>query len=855
MNAVGQLQGSQMKLKRIFIEVKLPKELAPLKELANNLWWSWNKDAIELFRSIAGEKWEDYGYNPVALLDNISPETIDRLMGDKGFMKQLKSVKKQFDAYMTVDKPTNSPAIAYFCMEYGLHTSLRLYSGGLGVLAGDFMKEASDCNVNMTAVGLLYRYGYFQQSLTLNGDQINNYPPQKFTKMPLHPVRNEKGEWQKISITLHGRRVYAKIWEVKIGRISLYLLDTDVDENQFDDRSLTHQLYGGDNEHRLKQELLLGVGGVRALKAMNKKPDVFHLNEGHASFSGLERLRILVQEEKLSFAEAVEVLRSTSLFTTHTPVPAGHDHFPEYLLKSYIHHYRHDLGIEWQTLLALGKVDVTNPNETFSMSNLAVRLSQEVNGVSELHGTVSQKMFQVLYPGYNSEETNIGFVTNGVHYPTWIANEWHELFNKTFGKNYLADQSNKDYWRKIQKVSSKKIMGIRKVLKKRLIDFMKERLHQDLLKRGENPRTIFSITNNIQEDTLIFGFARRFATYKRAHLLFTNLERLARIVNNPDKPVMFVFSGKAHPADQGGQALIKRIIDISKRPEFLGKIIFLENYNMESAKLLVQGVDVWLNTPTRPKEASGTSGMKAAMNGVVNFSVLDGWWAEGYRPDAGWSLPLERTYQDQALQNDLDAERIYNTLEYDIVPVFYNKNDKGISDKWVAYVKNIIAEVAPDFTMKRMMDHYFERFYTKLYERSKAVNADNFEMAKSLNHWKNIIKTYWNHIEVTNMEVLDTDNYSLPLGQAFKATIDLDLKGLAPDQVGVEVVFFQRKEKDELEVRLVQELEVTTSVNNHASYTCELPTTMSGVYEYGFRMFPKHKLLVHRMDFPLAKWL
>lgn len=855
MSTIGQLQNSRTQLKRVLIEAEMPKALQPLQELANNLWWCWNKAAIELFTDIDPEKFVELRWNPVALLDELSAERAAALAKDKDFIKKMKAVHKDFTAYMKTKPVKNAPKIGYFCMEYGLHTSIRLYSGGLGVLAGDFMKEASDSNVDMVAVGLLYRFGYFQQALSLHGDQINNYPMQQFTKLPTQPVWDADGNWVKVQINLKGRTVHAKVWSLAIGRIKLYLLDTDLDENHWEDRGLTHQLYGGDNEHRLKQEILLGIGGVRALKAIGIEREVFHLNEGHAAFSGLERLRDYVQEDGLNFAQAVEVVRGSSLFTTHTPVPAGHDYFSENLMREYLYNYTHELGIDWKQLIALGKIDVENIHELFSMSHLAIRLSSEVNGVSKLHGTVSQKMFNVLYPGYNSEELHIGYVTNSVHYPTWIANEWHDLYQKTFGKKFLADQSNHDYWRKIHKVPAKTILDIRQSLKDKLIDYVKETMQADLMKRGENPRQIFETVNKINNQALVIGFARRFATYKRAHLLFTNLDRLNEIVNHPERPVMFIFSGKAHPADKGGQALIKTIVEISKRPEFLGKVIFLENYNMESAKLLVQGVDIWLNTPTRPKEASGTSGMKAAMNGVMNFSVLDGWWAEGYREDAGWALPLERTYENQDLQNDLDAELIYNTLEYDLVPKYYETGDKDYSETWVSYIKTIIAEVAPYFTMKRMMDHYFERFYNKLAERSKVVHNQEFATAKDLVEWKWNIRSRWNHINVLEQNVLDTENQSLKYGADFASQIKLDLAGIDPKDIGVEVVFFQRKNEQELEVVLNDELQLATTEGTAATYKGSVKTNMTGVYEYGFRVFPKHESLAHRLDFPLVKWI
>ncbi|MCB9294336.1 MAG: alpha-glucan family phosphorylase [Lewinellaceae bacterium] len=852
---IGEMRDNQIKLKRIFIESKLPKELAPLHELANNLWWSWNKDAIELFRSIDPGNWKHNNYNPIAVLDNINVDKANRLLADEAFMGRLRSVDKAFRAYLKEKPAAGSPQIAYFSMEYGLHISLRLYSGGLGVLAGDYIKEASDDNANLAAVGLLYRYGYFQQAISLHGDQINNFPPQQFTKLPLAPVRDDSGEWLKVSVSLKGQTAYAKVWVLQVGRVPLYLLDTDIDENSPEDRSLTHQLYGGDNEHRLRQEILLGIGGVRALKAMGIDADIYHCNEGHAAFLNVERLQDYVQEQQLSFNEALEVVRATSLFTTHTPVPAGHDYFHEGLLRPYLHNYADTLGISWEQFVALGKINPADHHELFSMSHLAMRLSQEVNGVSRLHGAVSQKMFNVLYPGYNPEELHIGYVTNSVHYPTWIAHEWNELYAKTFGKGFLRDQSNKEYWRKIHNVGDEEIMAIRRLQKKRLLDYIKATLQDDLTRRGENPRNIFEVINAIEDDALILGFARRFATYKRAHLLFTNLERLSEIVNEEGRPVLFLFAGKAHPADQGGQDLIKHIIHVSKRPEFIGRVIFLENYNMEMAKLLVRGVDIWLNTPTRPKEASGTSGMKAALNGVMNFSVLDGWWAEGYRPDAGWALPLERTYDDQSLQNELDAETIYNILEHEIIPTYFDQNEQGVSPKWVSYIKNIIAEVAPDFTMKRMLDDYYERFYSKLYERGRAMKAKKFRQASQMAAWKAHIMERWNEIEMVEADIFDTDNFALPVGKPFTATIKLHLDGIEAEHVGVEVAFFRRLNEEEVELQVREELKLKGVSNNIATYTCQVDPELAGVFEYGFRVYPRHNLLAHRQDLALVKWL
>ncbi|MBL7776549.1 MAG: alpha-glucan family phosphorylase, partial [Saprospiraceae bacterium] len=797
---VGNLTQNGGKLKRIFIEPKLPEGLAPLHELAGNLWWSWNHEAIELFRSIDPELFETLQYNPLALLDELSVDQAKALLDDAGFTARLKKVHQAFRQYMQAQPSPGQPQVGYFCMEYGLHQSVRLYSGGLGVLAGDYLKEISDRNVPFTAMGLMYRYGYFQQAITLHGEQVHQLEAAKFTQLPLQPVRDAQGEWLKIHIDYAGRRVWAKIWKLQVGRVPLYLLDTDIDDNNWEDRSLTHQLYGGDNAHRLRQEILLGIGGVRALKAMQIEPDLYHLNEGHAAFLGLERLRNYLINKQLPFDQALEIVRSTQLFTTHTPVPAGHDAFSETLLSEYLGAYTHDLGISWDQFIALGRIRPDDENELFSMSHLAIRCSQEVNGVSRLHGEVSQKMFNELYPDYNYAESHIGYVTNGVHFPTWVAAEWLELYSQTFGKGFLDDQTNRKHWSKIQQVPDETILSIRQQLKKRLLDWVRRHLRDDLTRRGENPRTIFEIINAVREDALLIGFARRFATYKRATLLFSNERRLSEIVNNADRPVIFLFAGKAHPADKGGQEFIRFIYNTTVNPEFKGKVIFLENYGMEMAKLLTQGVDIWLNNPTRPKEASGTSGMKAVMNGVMNFSVLDGWWCEGYKPGAGWALPEHDTYSDPALQNELDAETIYNILENDIVPSFYERNEAGVSTRWVSHIKNTIADIAPDFVMTRMYDDYQARYYSKLWTRSQQLKKNKFEQLRDLISWKKQVEQYWSVIELTELQAPDTFNHALPLGDQFQARVKLNIPHLNASDIGVEVVFFRRVSETQLEL-------------------------------------------------------
>ena len=852
---VGNLTQNGAKLKRIFIEPKLPGGLVPLQELAHNLWWSWNHDAIELFRSIDPEQFELLNYNPLALLDELSIEKAQELLEHADFTARMKQVYSDFKDYLEKAPEKGHPQIGYFCMEYGLHNSVRLYSGGLGVLAGDYLKEASDRNVNLVAVGLLYRYGYFQQAISLHGEQIHQLEAAKFTQLPVVPVRDAQGEWIKIHVNFAGRTVWAKVWLLSVGRVPLYLLDTDIDDNRWEDRSITHQLYGGDNENRLRQEILLGIGGVRALKAMQIEPDLYHLNEGHAAFLGLERLRHYLKNKQLPYNEALEIVRSTQLFTTHTPVPAGHDAFSEALLREYLFDFTFALDRSWEELVALGRVRPDDATELFSVSHLAIRTSQEVNGVSRLHGEVSQKMFNELYPEYNHAESHIGYVTNCVHFPTWVAGEWLKLYLQTFGKGFWEDQTNHKFWSKIQQVPADKIMDIRRLLKKRLLDWIRRHLRDDLTRRGENPRAIFEIINAIREDALVLGFARRFATYKRATLLFSNEERLAEIVNNHDRPVLFLFAGKAHPADKGGQEFIRLIYNTTKNPKFKGKVIFMENYSMEMAKLMVQGVDVWLNNPTRPKEASGTSGMKAVMNGVMNFSVLDGWWCEGYKPGAGWALPEQDTYADPSLQNELDAETIYNVLENEIIPIYFDQNAGGVSERWVSHIKNTIANIAPDFVMKRMLDDYQARYYNQLWERSKILKKNKFQALYELTDWKARVRRAWDAIELVDLQAPDTFNRSLPLGEHFEAAVTLHLQDLSSSDVGVEVVFFQRISETEMELVSAYELELDHQKGAVATYNCHITPHTAGVFEYGFRVFPKNPLLAHRQDFGLVRWL
>lgn len=845
---------SKPKWKKVLIEINIPEKLKGLQKLSKNLWWTWNYEAKELFESIDYDLWEKCEKSPPKLLDNLTLEHYQNLMKDEKFMEKFHKVLNDFDQYMEKGKEKTEPSIAYFSMEYGLDTSVKIYSGGLGVLAGDFLKQASDDNVNMVGIGLMYRFGYFSQNLALNGEQMAIYNPHNFTYMSAQPLRNEADEWVKVTIAFPGRNVYAKVWKIDVGRTPLYLLDTDITENSSIDRTITHQLYGGDWENRFKQEFILGIGGIRLIDALGLNPSICHLNEGHAAFAGLERLRKFVQEEKLSFEEAMEAVRASSLFTTHTPVPAGHDFFSEDMLRTYMPHYADRLGISWETFMSLGKIHPSNPEERYSMSVLAAKLASEVNGVSKIHGKVSREMFKDLYPGYFTDESHIGHVTNGVHYGTFVSPQWQQLYNETFGDCFKEDVSKLECWEKIYDVPDEKIWQLRQQHRERLMEYLKKRLLSNLSRRQEAPKKVYQTLEALNPNALTIGFARRFATYKRAGLIFNDLEKLSRIVNKADMPVQFLYAGKAHPADKAGQDLIKHIVDVSKRKEFIGKVIFLEDYDMELGAELTRGVDIWLNTPTRPLEASGTSGQKASLNGVMNFSVLDGWWAEGYTEKAGWAIKEEKTYDNQVYQDELDAEIVYNTLESEIIPMFYERNNEGLPGEWVKWIKNNIARIAPVFTNKRMMDDYMNQYYGKLLHKTQTVNDHNYAIAKELARWKTKIMRGWENVEVISKNVIDTADKSLLLGDNFKAELVLNLNGFNESDIGLEVVFSQKTFEGEDNVISVFEMDQTGKDNEKVTFSCEVPTQRVGIYNYAFRMFPKHELLSHRQDLNLVKW-
>ncbi len=837
----------------ITVSAEIPKELKPLEEMSKNLWWVWNSAGKRLFRDLDHDLWRQVGENPVMLLQQLSYERYQEILSDSAMMDRIKEVYAMFKDYMKQPMDKKLPSVSYFSMEYGLCNCLKIYSGGLGVLAGDYIKQASDSRIDMTAVGFLYKYGYFSQSLSIDGQQIANYESQNFDQLPIEAVLGEDGQPMILEVPYPGRVVYSHVWRVNVGRMKLYLLDTDLDQNSEWDRQITHKLYGGDWENRIKQEYLLGIGGILMLEKLGIKTDLYHANEGHAALMNLQRLVDYVQKDHLPFNVALEIVRASSLYTVHTPVPAGHDYFEESLFGKYLGEYPAKLGISWNDLMNMGREN-PDTNERFSMSVFCLNTCQEANGVSWLHGEVSKKMFAGIWKGYAPEESHVGYVTNGVHMPTWAATEWKEFYSEHLNDNLFMDQSNPEMWKGIFNVPDEDIWNMRMTMKNKFINFVKKDFKEKWLKNQGDPTEVMKIVDKINPNALIIGFARRFATYKRAHLLFTDLDRLAKIVNNEKYPVQFIFSGKAHPADGAGQGLIKRITEISKMPQFSGKIIFLEDYNMIVAKRLVTGVDIWLNTPTRPLEASGTSGEKAEMNGVLNFSVLDGWWYEGYRFDekAGWALTDKRTFTDQAQQDKLDAATIYSMLENEIIPLYFDKNYKGYSPEWIQYIKRSIGNIAPHFTMKRQLDDYISRFYIPEAKRAAKLEANDFAKAREIVAWKEEVASKWDSIQVVSSNFDESHTGASRTGDKIDINVVLDTKGLG-DSIGVELVYY-KEEHGETKFDGRSDLNIVKRDGN--LYTYELKTALkeAGTYRYALRMYPKNAELPHRQDFAYVRW-
>ncbi|MDP4091792.1 MAG: alpha-glucan family phosphorylase [Bacillota bacterium] len=850
-------------LGKITVTSVLPEKLARLRDIAYNLWWSWNSEAIDLYREIDLVLWEKLGKNPVRFLHELSQKKLEEKLNDSGFMKRYDEVVKKFDSYLANTDtwfnrtyPDNKNCmVAYFSAEYGLHEVLPIYSGGLGVLSGDHCKSASDLGIPFTAIGLFYKQGYFNQRINHDGWQETNYPELNVSQLPIRPVLLPDGKQARISVELPGRMVHAIIWEVKVGRISLYLMDTDIEDNSPGDRVLTSRLYGGDQETRIQQEIFLGMGGVSVLETMGLKPSVFHMNEGHSAFLGLELIKKYMQEKNLSFRDAKETVSSSVIFTTHTPVPAGNDVFPIQMIDKYFSNFWNRIGISRHEFLDLGTK--INDNQNFNMTVLALTLAGKKNGVSELHGAVSRNIFNNVWPGLPEEDVPITHITNGIHTLTWLSPSFKYLFDKYLNPEWLDKLYQKDIWDDIEKIPDEEIWKIHCALKSKMIDFLRQRLKGQRTENGDSIESLREVDSLLSPDALTIGFARRFATYKRANLIFRDAARIQRILNNPNMPVQIIFAGKAHPADRPAHEIIKNIHDIARQEGFKGKVILVENYNMTLARNLVQGVDIWLNNPRRPLEASGTSGQKVCINGVVNFSVLDGWWCEGYNGKNGWPIGDDTFYGNEFYQDNADSESIYDTLENQIIPSYYYKDEKGIPVKWVKIMKESIRSLLPQYSTHRMVQEYTGKMYMPLIGRMSKIESSNYELARGLSNWKQNIERNWPSVEISaDRSVSQLKDLNSVSGEPVKVYASVRLGSISPADVKVEVYYGLIGKNNIIENPEVLEMQMTEKADDGTyKYCADIKLYDGGEYGYTFRVMPYHPDMINRYETGLVRWV
>lgn len=845
-----------MKYVEYTVRPQIPRALKPLEELAHNLWLSWNHDALNLFTRLDFAAWMESKQNPVRMLGMVSQERYEQLAGDDSYLAALNAVVERFQRYKS-GKDTwytgnRKNVIAYFSMEYGLDVSLPIYSGGLGVLSGDHMKSASDLGLPLVGVGLLYQQGYFQQYLNADGFQQESYPENDWYNMPVRLVHTKDGNDVRIVVELPETRVMVRVWEVRIGRISLYLLDANVEENTPECRAITSSLYGGDREMRIKQEVLLGIGGIRALRAMGINPAVTHMNEGHSAFLGIERIREYVQDHGLTRHEAMQALWPTNIFTTHTPVPAGNERFGIDTMHKYFHAITDGTGFTWEELIALGRENPLDHQEPFCMTVLAIRLSAYSNGVSALHGAVSREMWRQIWTGLPDEEIPIGHITNGVHSRSFLSAEMKDLLDRYFGPRFDGDPTDTDIWKRMDRISDEELWRTHEIRKNKLVSFARARLKQQLSRRGAS-RTQQSYADEVLSPyTLTISFARRFATYKRATLLFRDPERLKRMVTNPEHPVQIIFAGKAHPHDIPGKNLIKDIIHYASDPEIRSKIVFLENYDLEVAKHLVSGSDIWLNTPRRPLEASGTSGMKAAINGVQNCSVLDGWWAEGYDTEVGYAIGAGEEYADEEMQDEIESKLLYDLLEREIIPSYYERSRDGLPREWIARMKRSMQKLGGRFSTSRMLTEYAEQFYLPALKNYDRMKRDEFSQARNIAGYLQRLRTQWKNVSV--FDVSGGSGCNLKVGDSFPVECRVHLGPIAPDEVEVQVYTGRINAEGELEDPELVPMKSNSSDDRGYLYQTRVRCRHAGRQGYAIRVMPNHPDLVHSYVPGLLRW-
>ena len=840
------------------VNPNLPEPLAPLSELARNLWLSWNFDAVSLFIRLDYDAWLASRQNPVRTLGMVPQERLEELAEDDSYLSALQSVYDKFRKYLSSETWYSGPAedvVAYFSMEYGLDVSLPIYSGGLGILSGDHLKTASDLGLPLVAVGLLYRQGYFQQYLNADGYQQESYPENDWYNMPVRRCQTKDGDDVKITVKMADAVVTARVWEVKIGRVSLYLLDTNIDENDDEHKEITGSLYGGNRENRIRQEILLGIGGIRALRACGYNPAVADMNEGHSAFLGLERIREFVQNDKLSTKEAIQAVWPTSIFTTHTPVPAGNERFDVQMMEKYFHSLTDGTGLDWHDFMALGRENPEDTEEHFCMTVLAIKLSAYNNGVSKLHGDISRDMWKAIWPGLPEEEIPIGSITNGVHARTFESHDMVDLLDRYFGPRFSDEPTHLDIWDRMDRISDEELWRVHERRKSRLVAFVRDRLRQQLKGRGITGNQIVHANEVLSPTALTISFARRFATYKRATLLFRDPERLRRLLTDPERPIQLIFSGKAHPHDVPGKNLIRDIVKFASQPELRSKIVFLENYDLTTAKYLVSGSDLWLNTPRRPLEASGTSGMKAAVNGVLNCSTLDGWWAEAYDPTIGWAIGNGEEYEDTQLQDEIESKALYDLLEREIIPTFFDRGQDGLPRTWISMMKRSMRSIGKQFASHRMLMEYHEQFYSKALENYKKVIADKDKRPKEVAAYLEKLNAAWNQVSV--VELTDPGHPELHVGENLEISADINLGPLSPEEIRVEAYFGRINSQGGIDDPQTTEMKPRDGQDAQAGtlhYVASVPCDTAGRQGYSVRILPKHPELTHNLVPGYVKW-
>jgi starch phosphorylase len=839
----------------------LPPKLEPLRRLAHNLHWSWNHDTIELFRRLDRDLWETSGHNPVRMLGTIRQERLEEVVEDDGYFAQLERLSRELDRYLKSQSTwyhkqgaaRDGALLAYFSAEFGITECMPIYSGGLGILAGDHLKSASELGLPFVGVGLLYQQGYFRQYLNVDGWQQEHYPENDFYNLPITLERHVSGAPVVVDVEYPGRTVRAQVWRADVGRVPLYLLDTNIPENQPKDRDITDQLYGGDLDMRIQQEIMLGIGGVRALHALDIYPTVYHMNEGHSAFLGLERIRLLMADHGVSFWEALEAARAGSLFTTHTPVPAGIDWFAPDLVDHYLRSFYLALGLDRKTFLGLGRPNPVNEHDYFCMAILAMRLASHTNGVSQLHGGVSRKMWSYVWPGVPQDEVPIEAVTNGIHTRSWISHDMADLYDRYLGPRWRDRPADLTVWRRVDRVPDEELWRTHERRRERLVAFARRRLRAQLKRRGARPAEIEQASEVLNPSALTIGFARRFATYKRAALILRDVERLIRILSHRDRPVQIIYAGKAHPADNPGKELIRQIIHAARHPDLRNHIVFIEDYDMVVARYLVQGCDVWLNTPVRPHEASGTSGMKASVNGALNLSTLDGWWVEGYSPQTGWAIGSGEVYEDRAYQDQVEAAALYQLLEEDVVPLFYSRGRDGLPRGWIAKMKATMREHGAVFNTNRMVRDYAERFYMPAVEQYATLSADGLERALGLAEWKKDLRKHWGDLRIERVRANGATD--LEVGQQLEVTADVYLNQLRPTDVMVEIYWGPLDARDEVvQGKAIPMLVARSKGDGHYVFAGALPCEGSGRYGFALRILPNHADQVSAFETGLIKW-